>query len=111
MNMLTGAIGLGLVGLTLGATAAQAEPPGVYYAWQTLTGDTAQCLNRANQALSRQNLTLFQTDPSSIAGQSDAVTAVFVCLQNPGNTTVMMIVASEDEPQAMALREALKTSF
>ncbi|TVP65817.1 MAG: hypothetical protein EA342_13360 [Leptolyngbya sp. LCM1.Bin17] len=113
MRAVIHALGAGIVGVgALGfLPAAQAEPPGVYYAWQSLASDVRQCISRASQALNSQNLALTQTDDNSIAGQSDQVTAVFVCLQNPSNTTVMIIVSSQDEVQAMAVREALKAAF
>lgn len=96
------------------ATAAQADPPGIYYSWRAMTTDVNQCLSQAESALESQNLTPVQTDAISIAGQSDEATAVFVCMESPSEftaTTVMVIVSSADDDQAIALREALKQAF
>ena len=96
------------------AGAAQAEPPGIYYSWRAMTTSVAQCLDQAENALESQDLAPVQTDAISIAGQSDEATAVFVCMESPSEftaTTVMVIVASADNDQAMALREALKQAF
>jgi len=95
----------------LGATAAQAEPPGVYYSWRATNTDVAVCLDKAGEALESQNLAMVQADETSIAGRSEDSTAVFVCLENSDSTTVMVIVASTDDEQALALREALKEAF
>jgi Asp/Glu/hydantoin racemase len=79
-----------------------------------MTTDVNQCLNQAESALESQNLTPVQTDAISIAGQSDEATAVFVCMESPSEspvTTVMVIVSSADDDQAIALREALKQAF
>jgi hypothetical protein len=76
--------------------------------------DVNQCLNQAENALESQNLTPVQTDAISMAGQSEDTTAVFVCMDSPGEvtaTTVMVIVSSADNDQAIALREALKLAF
>ncbi|NJL49123.1 MAG: hypothetical protein HC929_18740 [Leptolyngbyaceae cyanobacterium SM2_5_2] len=104
---------LGSAGLAalLGATAVQAEPPGIYYSWRAVNTDVTACLNQAGEALESQNLATVQADETSIAGRSEDSTAVFVCLANPGSTTVMVIVASADDEQALALREALKEAF
>jgi hypothetical protein len=96
------------------ATAAQADPPGIYYSWRAMATDVNQCLNQAENALESQNLTPVQTDAISMAGQSEDTTAVFVCMDSPGEvtaTTVMVIVSSADNDQAIALREALKLAF
>ncbi len=94
------------------APAVQAIPPGVYYAWQVLAIDTAQCLDQTEQALVSQGLDPVQNDATSMAGRSEAVTAVLVCVENPADvTTAMIIVASDDDDQALALREALKLAF
>ncbi|MFQ4137480.1 hypothetical protein PGN35_014280 [Nodosilinea sp. PGN35] len=101
--------GLGLAAVTPGV---QASPPGVYYAWQVLAMDTAQCLGQAQRALLSQGLAPEQNDATSMAGRSDDVTAVLVCVENPADiTTVMIIVASEDDDRALALREALQLAF
>ena len=96
------------------AASAQAEPPGIYYSWRAMATSVAQCIDQAENALESQNLAPVQTDAVSIAGQSDDTTAVFVCMDSPGEidyTTVMVIVASADNDQALALREALKLAF
>jgi hypothetical protein len=101
-------------GLGLAATgpAALAEPPGVYYAWQVAPINTAQCLTLARQALASEGLEPMQNDATSIAGRSEAVTAMFVCAENPADvTTVMLVVASVDDAAALALRAALLLAF
>ena len=103
-----------LTGLGLAATvpASQAAPPGMHYAWQVLGIDTAHCLSQARQALESQGLEPVQNDAISMAGRSETVTAMFVCIENqPANTTVMVVVASDNDEQALALREALKQAF
>ena len=107
-HTLASLVGLGSLAV---AAAAQAEPPGVYYAWRAMDTNVSQCLNQAEQALESQDLTTVQTDDISIAGRSEDSTAVFVCLENTDATTVMVIVASTDDDQALALREALKAEF
>lgn len=96
------------------AAAAQADPPGIYYSWQAMATDVNQCIGQAENALESQDLAPVQMDAISIAGQSDEATAVFVCMEAPDGaayTTVMVIVASADNDQALALREALKQAF
>ncbi|MBD1872943.1 hypothetical protein H6F75_05575 [Nodosilinea sp. FACHB-131] len=103
-----------LTGLGMVATipAIQAAPPGMHYAWQVLGIDTAQCLSQARQALESQGLEPVQNDATSVAGRSETATAMFVCLENPpATTTVMVVVASDSDEQALALREALKQAF
>jgi hypothetical protein len=103
----------GLGWAAIGAAAqGSAAPPGVHYAWQTLTIDTAQCLELAQQALASQGLDPVQTDGTSVAGRSETVTAMFVCAENPAAvTTVMVVVASDDDSQALNLLNALKLTF
>ncbi|MEB3289388.1 MAG: hypothetical protein VKI82_05700 [Leptolyngbya sp.] len=105
----------GFVGgaLLASATAAQADPPGIYYSWRAMATDVNRCIRQAENALEAQNLSPVQTDAVSIAGQSDDATAVFVCMEapDPTVTTVMVIVASADNDRALALREALKRAF
>ena len=91
---------------------AQAGPPGMHYAWQVLPITTDQCLSQARQALASQGLEPVQNDATSIAGRSEVVTAMVVCIENPATvTTVMLVVASDDDSEALALREALKLAF
>ncbi|MEB3314538.1 MAG: hypothetical protein VKL98_10365 [Cyanobacteriota bacterium] len=99
---------LGLLAL---AQPAMAEAPAIYYAWRSATVSQAQCLGQAEQALTSQQLATAQTDDTSVAGQGNDATAVFVCLKDGDATTVMIIVASSSEDRAMALREALKQAF
>ncbi|WP_017296845.1 hypothetical protein [Nodosilinea nodulosa] len=103
---------LASLGLATNLANAQAAPPGMHYAWQILGIDTAQCLAQARQALESQGLDPVQNDATSIAGRSEIATAMFVCIENPAAiTTVMVVVASDDDAQALALREALKLAF
>ncbi|MGG6239868.1 hypothetical protein ACQ4N7_14680 [Nodosilinea sp. AN01ver1] len=100
------------LGLAANMPATQAAPPGMHYAWQVLGIDTAQCLSQASQALESQGLEPMQNDATSVAGRSDTVTAMFVCIESqPAITTVMVVVASDSDEQALALREALKQAF
>lgn len=99
---------LGLLAL---AHPAMAEAPAIYYAWRSATVSQAQCLGQAKQALTSQELATAQTDDTSVAGQGNDATAVFVCLDSGDTTMVMVIVASPSEDRAMALREALKQAF
>lgn len=111
-NMVKQALmGVASVGTLAMASAAQAEPPGVYYSWRAMDTTVAQCVSQAEQALESQDLATVQADDISIAGRSEDSTAVFVCLDNGTFTTVMVIVASSDDEQAFDLREALKASF
>lgn len=103
-----GALGLGV--FTSMATA-RAEAPGVYYSWREFDTTTAQCLDRANQALNSQELQDIQADGNSVAGRNDDATAVFVCLEGQTATTVMVIVAATYDEAAVNLREALKSAF
>ncbi|HEY9764484.1 MAG TPA: hypothetical protein V6D07_18295 [Trichocoleus sp.] len=106
-------IAAGVVGLGVLASAAiaRAEAPGVYYSWRELETTSPQCLDRANQALTGQELRDIRTDGNSIAGRNDEATAVFVCLQGQAGTTVMVIVAATNDEAAVNLREALKLAF
>ncbi|MBE9139491.1 hypothetical protein IQ254_20200 [Nodosilinea sp. LEGE 07088] len=100
------------LGLAANLPAAQATPPGLHYAWQVLEIDTNQCLTLAQQALESQGLEPIQNDDISLAGRSETATAMFVCMENPAAvTTVMVVVASDDDAQALELREALKLAF
>lgn len=97
--------------LTLIGSAAQAEAPTIFYAWRSLEGTVDQCLEQANQALEAQALAEIQREGNSIAGRTDEDTAMFVCLDGDGDTTVMVIVSGVDGERAIALREALKAAF
>ncbi|MBE9110884.1 hypothetical protein IQ273_15835 [Nodosilinea sp. LEGE 07298] len=100
------------LGLAANMPATQSAPPGMHYAWQVLGIDTTQCLSQASQALESQGLEPMQNDATSLAGRSDTVTAMFVCIESqPAITTVMVVVASDSDEQALALREALKQAF
>ncbi|MFH7245516.1 MAG: hypothetical protein ACHWZW_21995 [Spirulina sp.] len=101
-------------GVMFSSAASAQEPPGIYYSWRAMDMTVAQCIDQADNALASQDLNPVQTDAISIAGQSDEATAVFVCMESPGEidyTTVMVIVASIDDDQAVTLREALKQAF
>jgi hypothetical protein len=101
-----------LAGLGLAtATAAQAEPPGIYYSWRETEISVSQCIRRAEAALEGEGLENILADPTSIAGRSEDVTAVFICMEHSDSTTVMVIVAGEDDAQAVRVREALKAMF
>lgn len=106
-RMAAGVLGLGV----FTAAAAQAEAPGVYYSWRALDTTVSQCLDRANQALTDQSLQDIQTEGNSVAGRNDESTAIFVCLEDSQATTVMVIVASENDDAAVNLRETLKSIF
>ena len=99
------------LGLLTLSRPAMAEAPAIYYAWQSATVSQAECLGQASQALTAQQLATSQTDLTSVAGQGEGVTAVFVCLQGVDATLVMVIVASPSQDRAMALRQALKQAF
>jgi hypothetical protein len=105
-------VALAGLGITAMAGAAQeVDPPGVYYSWRALQANVNQCLDRAANALASQSLDSIQADDTSVAGRSEEATAVFICMENTASTTVMVIVSSADEEEALTLREALKTSF
>jgi hypothetical protein len=97
--------------LAAAAPAALAEPPGVYYSWRETEISVSQCISRAEAALEGEGLENILADDTSIAGQSEDITAVFICLESSPSTTVMIIVAGEDDTQVVDMREALKASF
>jgi hypothetical protein len=99
------------LGLLILGRPAMAEGPAIYYAWRSASVNQTECLGQAKQALTSQQLTTSQTDDSSVAGQGEDATAVFVCLQGADAAMVMVIVASPSQDRAMALREALKQAF
>jgi len=103
--------GLGL-GVTLAAALpVSAEPPGIYYSWAELDTTVAQCLRRAQQVMEDQSLTLVGRNDTSVAAGTSDLTAVFVCLEQPAATTVMVIVASTNDDVAAATRNALVEAF
>ncbi|MGD1858550.1 MAG: hypothetical protein ACFB0E_01090 [Leptolyngbyaceae cyanobacterium] len=99
------------LGLACAAWPAQAQSPGLYYAWRLINGDTMACLDRAAAVLTNQELSNIQVEGNSVAGTTEDSTAVFVCLENAGSTTVMIMVSSTDDDMAFALRETLKENF
>jgi len=107
-GLLTALMGAGMVAV---GTPAQAEAPGLYYAWRTISEGADTCLNRSRVALNIQQLTNIQLEGNSIAGTTENATAVFVCLEGRDATTVMIMVSSTDDTVAFELREALKQSF
>lgn len=104
----TFAIGASMALLSL---PAKAQAPAVYYAWRSIEGDIAACLNRSTAALQNQNLGNIQSQGNSVAGTSDIATAVFICFDNAIDTTVMIVVSSNDDDTAFNLREGLKSAF
>ena len=102
-----------LAGLGWGlGTPAQANGPGMFYAWRTLEMSTSGCVVLARRALERQNLTNIQAAGDSLSGQSSNATAALLCLEQDLNrSTVVVVVTSLDEAAAIALREALKAEF
>jgi hypothetical protein len=90
---------------------ARAQSPNLYYAWRSLDGDVATCINRSSAALAAGELSNIQVEGNSVAGTTEAATAVLVCLDNLDSTTVMIMVTSNDDAIALNLREALKELF
>ncbi|MEM6839805.1 MAG: hypothetical protein AAF609_23585 [Cyanobacteria bacterium P01_C01_bin.120] len=99
------------LGFACAAWPAQAQSPGLYYAWRLINSDSVACLERATAVLTNQELNNIQVEGNSVAGTTEDSTAVFVCLENAGNTTVMIMVSSTDDDMAFALRETLKENF
>ena len=104
----TAVVGVSL--LTWG-TLVKAEAPGIYYSWRSIDADITGCIDRATTALNTQELENIQVEVNSISGSTENATAVFVCLENTGSTTVMIMVSSTDDDTAFELREALKDIF
>lgn len=104
---LSAATGLSL----MTATAAYAEPPGVYYSWRETEISLPQCIRRAGAALEAEDMENVLADSTSVAGRSEEVTAVFICLEQQDATTVMIVVAGQDDAQAVRVREILKAAF
>lgn len=106
------ALSLALGGLAMGSVPAIADPPAVYYAWRSLTITPTACVTEARRALEQQALQSIQVSGNSVSGRSAATTAVLMCLEQDFDTmTVMVVVSSQDDAAAVALREALKDQF
>ena len=106
-----GFVSLGAIAL---ATPVQAQAPGIYYSWRSLTTDLTQCLVRSEAALAETELAGIVVDGNSVSGRTETATALFICLENVEaveEVTVMLIVSSDDEDAAIVLREALKENF
>lgn len=100
------------VGLVVAAAgSARAQSPGLYYAWRSIDGDAAACIERATTALTNEALDNIQVEDNSVAATTEDSTAVFVCLENSTETTVMIMVSSTDDDTAFTLREMLKEGF
>ncbi len=100
---------LALLGI---AAPVQAEAPRLYYAWRSIHQDLTTCLDRSTAALASQQLSNIQVEGNSVSGTTEAATAIFVCLtEAPTDTTVMIMVASQDDAVALQLRETLKHRF
>lgn len=112
------ALGVALASLPSLPAQAQSETPvqspGVYYSWRALDTTTEQCLERSQQALTAEQIGEIQQVDNSVAGRTTDTTVVFVCLPNAENiesTTVMVIVAGQDDQTALDLRSALQAAF
>lgn len=103
-------LGLG-ISVWLGAAAACAEAPGIYYSWRELDTGLSQCLGRAESAINTQGLENVQIDENTVAGRSEEATALFICVPSGEGTLVMVVVSSVNDEAAVALREALKANF
>ncbi|NJL88270.1 MAG: hypothetical protein HC886_23640 [Leptolyngbyaceae cyanobacterium SM1_1_3] len=101
-------MGLGAIAIAL---PAQAEAPGIYYSWRSLEIDMDQCLVRSQAALAGSALTDIVVDGNNVSGRSETATALFICLENAVDTTIMLTIASNDDESALLLREALKQAF
>lgn len=107
----TATVGFGTLAEAQVETSSQ---PGVYYSWRALQTTVEQCLQRSQQALSSENVGEIQQIDNSVAGRTDSSTVVFVCLPQQTQsqtTTVMMIVAGQDDQAAIELRAALQAAF
>lgn len=101
-------LGLGVLAL---ATPVKANAPGIFYSWRSLDTTVAQCVTQAEAAMTTIELTDISVDPTSVAGRTEESTALFVCLDNGVDTTVMVIVSGDNEDEAIEIREALKDEF
>lgn len=103
--------GLGL-GVTLATVLpASAEPPGIHYSWAELDVTVPQCLQRAQQVSEGQALVLLGRSDTSIAAGTADLTAVFLCLEQPAATLVVVMVSSTDDDIAVTTRNALVDAF
>lgn len=98
-------------GVVLAGLPARAQSPGLYYAWRSIDADLMACIDRSTTALNNQGLNNIQVEANSVAGTTENSTVAFVCLQNPTDMTVMIMVSSNDDDTAFELREALKANF
>ena len=99
------------IGGFLGMPPAQADAPGVYYAWRSIDIGINRCLTQATTALNGAALEMVVVEGNSVSGRTENATAVFVCLEEGEASTVMVIVSSTDDEVAFNLREMLKTAF
>lgn len=109
-----GVSAIGLPAVAQPAPVEAPQPPGVYYSWRDLTAPLDQCLARSQQALSAINVGETQQVDNSIAGRTADSTVIFVCIPNQANpeiTTVMVIIAGQDDQAALDLRSALQAAF
>ncbi|PSN17609.1 hypothetical protein C7271_16810 [filamentous cyanobacterium CCP5] len=93
---------------------ATSQPPGVYYSWRDLATEPAECLARSQQALNAVDIGDIQQVDNSIAGRTEDSTVVFVCIPNQANpaiTTVMVIIAGQDDQASLDLRSDLQAAF
>ena len=115
MSMTNGGLKAAMVAVTGLSVAtpmvALAEPPGVFYSWRESEISVADCVRRGETALASEGLENISGDTTSVAGRSEDVTAVFICLDHADSTTVMIVVAGEDDTQAVRVRESLKARF
>jgi hypothetical protein len=99
------------LGCLVEVAPAQAEAPGVYYAWRSVNISVNRCLTQATAALNGQSLQAVASEGNSVSGRTEDATALFVCLDEGEATTVMVVVSSTNDETAFNLREALKTAF
>lgn len=112
--LLAVSLAIGLPATAQPVPPAASQPPGVYYSWRDLTTSSDQCLARSQQALDAINIGETQQVDNSIAGRTADSTIIFVCLPNQASlemTTVMVIIASQDDQAALDLRSALQAAF
>lgn len=111
------AVGLSLALSQVVSQVAGAEVPDIYPTWRVLGINAEQCLARADTAFEALDIEQTEMTSTSISGRYQAATAMFICVADEGGgadqvtTTVMLVVAGEDETDAIALRDALKEVF